>query len=104
MTQGWSVVSVITNGLPMMFTPHAVIRLTNVVVIGTLLRGIFKGTLMNISIIRKFVLVWFRFMVFNATFNNILAVSQRSVLLLEETGENHPPAANHIMLYRVHLS
>jgi hypothetical protein len=28
--------------------------------------------------------------------------------LLEETGENHPPAANHklyhIMLYRVHLS
>jgi hypothetical protein len=35
--------SVITNGLPMMFTPHAVIRLTKVVVIGTLLRAFLKG-------------------------------------------------------------
>ena len=48
-------------------------------------------------------------MVFNATFNNISAISWRSVLLVEETGvpvENHRPAANfyHIMLYRVQLA
>ena len=50
-------------------------------------------------------------MVFNATFNNISAISWRSVLLVEETGgpgEDHPPAASHwqtyhIMLYRVDL-
>ena len=38
------------------------------------------------------------FMVFNATFNNILAISWRSVLLVEETrvpGENHQPVASH---------
>ena len=38
------------------------------------------------------------FMVFNATFNNISAISWRSVLLVEETevpGENHPPVARH---------
>jgi hypothetical protein len=37
-------------------------------------------------------------MVFNATFNNISAISWRSVLLVEETGgpgEDHPPAASH---------
>ena len=37
-------------------------------------------------------------MVFNTTFNNISIVSQRSVLLDEETGvpgENHLPAASH---------
>jgi len=37
-------------------------------------------------------------MVFNATFNNISAISWRSVLLIEETGvtgENHQPAASH---------
>jgi len=28
-------------------------------------------------------------MVFNANFNNILAISWRSVLFVEETGENH---------------
>jgi len=36
--------------------------------------------------------------VFNATFNNILVISWRSVLLVEETrlpGENHRPAACH---------
>ena len=36
--------------------------------------------------------VWFRFMVFNATFNNISVVSWQTVLLVEETGvpgENH---------------
>ena len=41
-------------------------------------------------------LVWF--MVFNATFNNILVVSWWSVLLAEETrvpGENHRPVASH---------
>ena len=43
-------------------------------------------------------------MKFNATFNNISAISWRSVLLVGETRENHRPVASHIMLYRVHLS
>ena len=37
-------------------------------------------------------------MVFNATFNNISAISWRSVLLVEETGgpgENHRPVGSH---------
>jgi len=37
-------------------------------------------------------------MMFSATFNNISAISWRSVLLLEETGvqrENHQPAESH---------
>jgi len=42
---------------------------------------------------------WFIWiMVFNATFNNISAISWWSVLLVEETGvpgENHQPAASH---------
>ena len=41
---------------------------------------------------------WVRVMVFNATFNNISIISQRSVLLVEETrvpGENHRHVANH---------
>ena len=33
-------------------------------------------------------------MVFNATFNNISAISWRSVLLVEEPGENHWPATS----------
>jgi hypothetical protein len=43
-------------------------------------------------------------MVFNATFNNF------SVLLMEETGENHRPAKSqtnfitYIMLYQIHLT
>ena len=43
-------------------------------------------------------LVWFGFMVCNATFNNITVISWRSVLLVEETGvagENHQPLASH---------
>ena len=39
-----------------------------------------------------------RVMMFNATFNNISAISWRSVLFVEETGvpgENHRPAASH---------
>ena len=43
--------------------------------------------------------VWFRFMVLNATFNNILVISWRSVLLVEETGvpgENQRPDASHL--------
>jgi hypothetical protein len=31
-------------------------------------------------------MIWFGFMVFNATFNNISVISWRSVLLVEETG------------------
>jgi hypothetical protein len=34
-------------------------------------------------------------MVFNTTFNNISVILWRSVLLVEETGENHRPVANH---------
>ena len=37
-------------------------------------------------------------MVFNATLNNISAISWRSVLLVDETGvpeENHRPAESH---------
>ena len=36
-----------------------------------------------------------RVMVFNANFNNLLVISWRSVLLVEETGENHQPATSH---------
>jgi len=32
---------------------------------------------------------------FNATFNNISVILWRSVLLVEETGEKHRPAASH---------
>jgi hypothetical protein len=34
--------------------------------------------------------------VLNVTFNNISAISCWSVLLVEETGENHQPAASHL--------
>jgi len=40
----------------------------------------------------------FRFMVFNATFNYISAISWRSVLLVKETGvhgEKHRPVSSH---------
>jgi hypothetical protein len=36
-----------------------------------------------------------RVMVFDATFNNISVISWQAVLLVEETGENHPPVASH---------
>ena len=42
--------------------------------------------------ISVFLMVWFGFMVLNASFNNISAVSWQSVLLMEEIGvpeENH---------------
>jgi short-subunit dehydrogenase len=38
-------------------------------------------------------MIWF--IMFNATFNNISIISWRSVLLVEETGENHQPVASH---------
>ena len=43
----------------------------------------------------KYARIRVRFMVFNVTFNNISVISCRSVLLLEETGENHRPTASH---------
>ena len=48
----------------------------------------------------------FRFMVFNAIFNNISVMSRQSVLLVEETrvpGENHQPVANHWQTYHIVL-
>ena len=41
----------------------------------------------------RFGFVWF--MMFNATFNNISAILWQSVLLVEETRENHRPVASH---------
>ena len=46
-------------------------------------------------------------MVFNATFNNILVILWRPVLLVEETGESNDLSQVteiffHIILYRVH--
>jgi hypothetical protein len=43
------------------------------------------------------IVCWFRGcgMVLNAIFNNILVIMLRSVLMVEETGVNHRPAANH---------
>ena len=38
-------------------------------------------------------MIWF--LVFNATFNNISAISWQSVWLVEETGENHLPVISH---------
>ena len=45
---------------------------------------------------------WFRFMVFNATFNNISVISWLPVLLMEETGVPREITDKHyhIMLYR----
>jgi predicted unusual protein kinase regulating ubiquinone biosynthesis (AarF/ABC1/UbiB family) len=34
-------------------------------------------------------------MVFNATINNISAISWQSVLIVEEAGDNHRPATNY---------
>jgi hypothetical protein len=53
---------------------------------------------------------WGGFIVFEATFNNISVISWHSVLLMEETGENHQPVASywqtlyHIFLYRKHYA
>ena len=49
-------------------------------------------------------MVWFGFMVFNTTFNNIAVILWWSVLLVEETrvhGENHGPV---IMTYIITLN
>ena len=57
--------------------------------------------------IQRRVRVRIRVVVLNATFNNISVISWRSVLLVDETGENRRPVADklyHIMFYRVHLT
>jgi len=63
------------------------------------------------TILLQFVMAWFGFMVFNATFNDISLKSWRSVLLMEETGgsgENHLPQVTgtlyHMILYWVNLA
>jgi hypothetical protein len=44
---------------------------------------------------RYFRKIWVGFIVFNATFNNISVISWQLALLVEETGENQRPVANH---------
>jgi len=39
--------------------------------------------------------LWLWFMVFNTTFNNISLISWQSVLLVEQTWENHQPITSH---------
>ena len=49
-------------------------------------------------------LIWFDFWCFNATFNNISAISWRPVLVVEEAGvlwENHRPLVNYHLRLRV---
>jgi hypothetical protein len=47
-------------------------------------------------VFRFHLLLWLGLVdVFNATFNNISVISCWSVLLVDETGENHRPVANH---------
>ena len=48
---------------------------------------------LQITPITSIMVGWF--MVFNATFNNISVILWQSVLLVEETGENHQPTASH---------
>ena len=47
---------------------------------------------------------WFGLWCLIATFNKSLVISWRSVLLVEETGENHRQTLEHIMLYPVHFA
>ena len=57
---------------------------------------IFRDIDLSLSTILIFEFVLFVcLMVFNAGFNNVSVISWRSVLLVEETGENHRPVANH---------
>ena len=50
---------------------------------------------LNCSKVCRQLVLMVRVVLLNATFNNISVVSWRSVLLAEETGENHRPAASH---------
>jgi hypothetical protein len=58
---------------------------------------VFSDSLVNINVVR--------IIVFNTTFNNISVISWRSVLMVEETGQNQRPnKLYHIMLYQVRFS
>ena len=67
---------------------------------------------MNVFMVCKKIIVRLMLIVFNATFNNLSAISWQSVLLVEKTevpGETHdlPQVTDnlyHIMLYPVHLT
>jgi hypothetical protein len=74
----------------------------------TSIQGHFEGTNLRLSFNIKHkpswsttfkdLRVWFRFMVFNAIFNNISAISWQSVFFVDETRapwENHRPVASH---------
>ena len=52
-----------------------------------------KSTSLIITFSPKSVWVWF--LAFTSTFSSISVILWRSVLLVEETGENHQPAASH---------
>ena len=49
----------------------------------------------HVSIIRDYILLWVSIMEFDAIFSNISIILWRSVLLVEETVENHRPIASH---------
>jgi hypothetical protein len=56
----------------------------------------------NESEFEKSVMIACFFIVFNATFNNISVISWRSVLFVEETGENHWQNLSHNVVSSTH--
>ena len=68
--------------------------------------GKYKYLITHMMFIIQWGMICVCLMVFNATFNNISAISWRPVLLVEETGElgeNHRPVASHWQLYHIML-
>jgi hypothetical protein len=70
--------------------PEFSLKLKKITIISTKIAEIIKSDVL--------ILLGVMAMVFNTTFNNISAISWRSVLLVEEIGgpgENHRPVASH---------